>query len=110
MLCAESKAELAASVHLKYLTLGTYRKKQNTLVGYVKQFMSNISRERTSCKQEKTNTRMTVHTVLVLTPVFPEGIEKIIWNHFLEIKETSKSLILTPLLKLNKIIHQQQLV
>lgn len=27
MLCAESKAELAASVHLKYLTLGTYRKK-----------------------------------------------------------------------------------
>lgn len=106
MLCAESKAELAASVHLKYLTLGTYRKKkQNTLVGYVTQFMSNISRERErerAASRKKTNTRMTVHTVLVLAPVFPEGIEKIIWNHFLEIKEKSKNLILTPFLNLTK--------
>lgn len=58
-------------------------------------------RER-AASRKKTNTRMTVHTVLVLAPVFPEGIEKIIWNHFLEIKEKSKSLILTPFLNLTK--------
>lgn len=62
VMCWADELAAAASVHLKYLTLGTYRKNENTLVGYVKQFMSNISRAESRKKQHKNDC-----TLLVLT-------------------------------------------
>lgn len=68
-------------VHLKYLSVRNFYR---SLVGYVQQFMSNISRIARKNKECKNNTRMTVNFWCLCTTVgsrdFPENAEKIIWK------------------------------